>query len=519
MPSFGFSFNSKKTFVQTPSNTDPFVNPPLPISPLRASPYLKPTNSSLPAAHPLQYPMASPHETAPRRRLQARLPPPHEGDTHAQSQFAPSTPLRPKGPRPCPPVRSKNRARIDPLVSPSPGSSSLKTRRASYDRDVVRLQRPQVHPERALTDDREVISALLPVVHRERRHQSDTDPRRLLHETGSMRPQLGACPHPVFTLPDELIAEIFTHVRDPILVAQVCRAWREIAFYFPSLWSCILLRLSRTRLKKNWALVETFLLRSGGLPLSLSLKYGPDDGGSFELGTKFVDFLRDLANTHSRLEHLDVGVILFGDELQFLRIPMPNLTHLTISMDCMFTAFSSVAMSAPQLRSINFHRFNPYKDFSFPWEQITSLTFDHIEFLHLRDILMITPALVHCGVMHMERSPMGFIEIKPELKLELEHLQSLRFSIYDREENPVHGVFPLSYMTKLPSLRILEIPETYLHHPSYTEVLDLVRASGCRLEVLRIIDLTFTSEQTWRAMFPTTSVSFHRQLPDSAITV
>ncbi|KAJ7665152.1 hypothetical protein DFH06DRAFT_1323550 [Mycena polygramma] len=465
--------------------------------------------------------MASPHETAPRRRPQARLPPPHEDDTQAQFQFAPSTPLRPKGPRPCPPVRSKNRARIDPVVSPSPGSSSLKTRRASYDRDVVRIQRLQVHPERALTDDREVLSALMPGVHRERKHQSDTDLRRLLHETGSMRPQLGACPHPVFTLPDELIAEIFTHVRDPMLVAQVCRAWREIAFYFPSLWSCILLRLSRTRLKKNWALVETFLLRSGGLPLSLSLKYGPDDGGSFELGTKFVDFLRDLANTHSRLEHLDVGVILYGDELQFLRIPMPNLTHLTLSMDPVHATCAPVAMSVPELRSIAFRRFHPSARFYFPWKQITSVTFNRIEFLHLRDVLRSTPALVHCAVTRMERSFMHSIdnELDPAGELELEHLQSLRFSLYEREENPVHGVFPLSYMTKLRSLRILEIPETFLHYPSYTDVLDLVMRSGCRLEVLRIIDLTFTSEQTWRATFPSTSVSFHRQLPNSAITV
>ncbi|KAJ6482345.1 hypothetical protein C8R47DRAFT_1218015 [Mycena vitilis] len=295
-------------------------------------------------------------------------------------------------------------------------------------------------------------------------------------------------PHPVYTLPDELIADIFTHVRDPMLVAQVCRTWRETALHFPSLWSCILLRLSRTRLEKNWALVETFMLRSGGLLLSLSLKYGPDDEGSSHLGTKFVDFLHDLANTHSRLEHLDVGVILSGDELQFLRVPMPNLTHLTVSMDRICTANSPVAMTVPQLRSITFYCFNPYnlplyKKLAFPRHQITSLNFDCVKFLHLRDVLMTTPALVHCAVSRMEHSSMGPTPEWLQPKLELEHLQSLRFYLYDYEENPVrvHDVFPLSYMTKLPSLRILEIPETYLHYPSYTDVLNLVVRSGCML--------------------------------------
>jgi hypothetical protein len=90
-------------------------------------------------------------------------------------------------------------------------------------------------------------------------------------------------------------------------------------------------------------------------------------------------------------------------------------------------------------------------------------------------------------------------------------LESLIFSLYNFDEHSLFGIFPISHMT-LPALRILQIPETYIHYPSFDALLAFVSKSGCSLEELRIIDLTHTSEQVYRDKFSAIpSLSFHRQ--------
>lgn len=348
---------------------------------------------------------------------------------------------------------------------------------------------------------------------RDRNHQTDTDPHR---------PELDLRPcAPILALPNELICEIFGYVDGPAVLAEVCRHWRRIALSRPTFWSRLVLRLNDSTLEKTWVAARLSLLRSGSTPFSLSLRYGPNFVRWCGLGSLFTDFLGDIVNHLSRLERLDIRVILHGDTAQFLRLPMPQLTHLSISVRCLNSSVTMVESSVPELRSIDFYRFTPLGGFECPWRQLTSLSFDHIDFDDLHGVLLTTPALVHCAVSRMRRSFTHAITQAPKPKIVLEHLQSLRFSLYELHENPVHGVYPLSFfgLKKLRSLRLLQIPETYLHYPAYTDVLELVQESGCRLEELRVIDVTFTSEQTWIDTFPSVSVSFLRQLPDSAITV
>lgn len=332
----------------------------------------------------------------------------------------------------------------------------------------------------------------------------------------SLTKQLDARKYSVLTLPNELVAEIFIHALDrpslngyplPTVLAQVCCHWRNVALSLPMLWRTISLKLNSLTLDRRLMMAKTWFRRSGRRPLSLTLKYGPDCRGVTHVGPHFPLFIRELSPQFSRLEHLDVGVTLRGDSLELLRHPMPQLKHLALTMNRVYTTESPVVMSpenVPLLRSLELRHFHPYHELSFPWEQITTLICDHIEYRDLCKILEQSPALLHCAVSRMQR---GLATPSP---VTLPRLESLIFSLYDFDDS-LFGIFPISHMT-LPALRILQIPETYLRYPSFDALLAFVSRSRCSLEELRIIDLTHTSEQAYIDKFSAIpSLSFYRQ--------
>ncbi|KAJ6522129.1 hypothetical protein DFH09DRAFT_1330770 [Mycena vulgaris] len=369
--------------------------------------------------------------------------------------------------------------------------------------------------------ERELDQAPYALVQRAHLFQIDAYILRLQLKRESLIKQLDVCKYPVITLPNEITSEIFIHALDlpslntqspaPTVLAQVCRHWRNIALSLPMLWSTISLKIARKTLENRLIMANTWLDRSGTHPLSITFNHGPDDHGVTSPGVKFAQFLLEISRHFFRLKHLEVGVTLIGPSLQLVQSRMPQLTHLALWMDRLHTPDAPVVISPetfPLLRSLELHHFHPFTSVIFPWKQITTLICDHIDYRHLRSILEQTPALLHCEVSHM-RSAVGPSE-KP---ITLPHLESLIFSLYPPDENPVHRLFPISAMT-LPALRILQIPETYLHYPAFDVLLALVSRSECRLEKLRIIDLTYTSKQTYKDKFPSIpSLSFRRQFP------
>ncbi|KAJ7665161.1 hypothetical protein DFH06DRAFT_1127521 [Mycena polygramma] len=313
---------------------------------------------------------------------------------------------------------------------------------------------------------------------------------------------------PILTLPNELIAEIFTHVCDPTLVAQICRHLRDIALSCPSLWCTFSLTPNRYNLPSQLVMTKEWLTRSGGRPLSVTI----DDGGSptnlenFQalappsaLYYRLVLPMLKHRDTLSRLERLDFRMDLSSSSLKLLQTEMPILTHLGLSANRVRTLFGTGPVvvspqSFPRLRSIELRCVLATPSFRFPYAQITTLRIDDVEYRQLRDILAQTTALVHCEVSNIRPGALDDGKM-----IRLEHLESLVFSEYRRwgYSRWEDVVFPIAAMT-LPSLRILQIPEIYLNYPPYKGALALVERSGCRLEELRIMDLTYTSEATFR---------------------
>ncbi|KAJ7665129.1 hypothetical protein DFH06DRAFT_1323516 [Mycena polygramma] len=320
-------------------------------------------------------------------------------------------------------------------------------------------------------------------------------------------------------LPNELLTEIFEHAVGSLpldtaypivlLVSHVCALWRTLAINRATLWCTLVLRIRRSTLDKELTMAKKWLDCSGLLPVSMFFRYGPDDDGYSNPGVEFYHFLQDMALNHRRLEYLDIRVTMSGDELWFLRYAMPKLTHLTLRMDRIHPSGDRpMTITVPQLRSLELYHFRSPCCILFPWEQITSLTFENIHFRHLMDVLKATPALVHCAVSYLKRSRM---DDPTETIPALEHLRSLIFSSYDPNEEPLHSIFPLWFIDKLPSLRVLQVPEKYIRHPRTLHA----------LEELRMVDLTFTTSQSFRAEFlaefPSVSICFLHQLPARVI--
>ncbi|KAJ7665163.1 hypothetical protein DFH06DRAFT_1323563 [Mycena polygramma] len=441
--------------------------------------------------------MSTPSATRFQKRLRGRIPPP---PPHATQLFIPSMPSE---------TRTRRALQYPPAPSKNKGARRLSS---NIQRAVSHslVAGPSSKGRRAglfLTNDKETIHLLSPQVQHDRIHRTQTDPHRLLPTPRSLT-------HPIHTLPNELIAEIFSHICDPTLVTQICRHLRDVALSCPSLWSTISLTPNHYNLHSQLAMTKEWSTRSGGRPLSVTI----DDGGPANsqafappsaLYAELVLPMLTHRDTLSRLERLDFWVDLSSSSLKLLQTEMPNLTHLGLSANRVRTLFGKgpVVVSPqtfPRLRSFELRSVFKIPSVEIPYAQITTLRFDDIEYCQLRDILAKTTALVHCEASNIRSG--GLDDGK---MLRMEHLQSLVFSHrrwdYSRWEDVV---FPIAAMT-LPSLRILQVPEIFLNHPSHEGVLSLVERSGCRLEELRIIGLAYTSEATFReklACVPTISL-------------
>ncbi|KAF8217122.1 hypothetical protein K438DRAFT_1798327 [Mycena galopus ATCC 62051] len=104
--------------------------------------------------------------------------------------------------------------------------------------------------------------------------------RRLIKEKLTIQDSLRLIVYPIFTVPVELTSEIFLHCLPavyarpstklaPLLLGQICRTWRDIAYADPRLWASLTIT--------SWGgvglqrLVQDWFRRAGSVPLSLSL--------------------------------------------------------------------------------------------------------------------------------------------------------------------------------------------------------------------------------------------------------
>ncbi|KAF8161822.1 hypothetical protein K438DRAFT_2025734 [Mycena galopus ATCC 62051] len=195
-------------------------------------------------------------------------------------------------------------------------------------------------------------------------------------------------PHPISSLPPEIISTIFIHclptlgaapsrMNAPLLVAQICRSWRAIALQTPELWVDISLVCKGRRAVD---ILELWTSRAGSLPLNYLLISGDaEEGrllvgaamrhherwGSLCLGVPWVSYVSAKIHTladasfpvlHTLQLHICPSDALLDRSSNKLIIrDAPNLRAVTISASSHFFAFPICLLDIPwgRLKSLD----------------------------------------------------------------------------------------------------------------------------------------------------------------------
>ncbi|KAJ7230360.1 hypothetical protein GGX14DRAFT_582969 [Mycena pura] len=160
---------------------------------------------------------------------------------------------------------------------------------------------------------------------------------RLHRKEQELERRLGLVVYPVLTLPNEMVSRIFieclpSHGRvrpskkaAPLLFAQICRRWRDIAFETCELWSSVDLDSIKLRHSVDQSLLESWLSRGKKHQLSLTLR------GVFPFKFPISAFIPTIAHRLWRLELcLDRKSYM---ELAKNRTSFPSLRQLALFGD------------------------------------------------------------------------------------------------------------------------------------------------------------------------------------------
>ncbi|KAJ7044776.1 hypothetical protein C8F04DRAFT_1069508 [Mycena alexandri] len=151
----------------------------------------------------------------------------------------------------------------------------------------------------------------------------------------NLESQLVSIVYPVLTLPFEITSEIFVQClpdkrgkdvvnprEAPLLLMQVCVAWRQIAISTPPLWSTFdvvgLNRLDLTQLASVW------FERAGTCPLSIKIE------GPLVKADNFPDFLEIFRRRSREMRSLDLHTGLNDLESMGSRLDLASLRKLSV---------------------------------------------------------------------------------------------------------------------------------------------------------------------------------------------
>jgi hypothetical protein len=348
-----------------------------------------------------------------------------------------------------------------------------------------------------------------------------SNPPHYLSDEQETLEKMDAYKYPVLTLPNEIVAEVFTHflpvyprrpppfgLLSPTTLGQICQKWREIAFSTPSLWRAIALYLGQTeRFESQLNLLETWMERSGSCPLSIAI-------ATFSI-------------SHNELDRFTQAIIPQCERWEYLRIPtslsrthptktqMPLLRGLEIAANPRKGLNNPIPfLDASQLYNVHLGCYDNNLLPTIPWAQLTTLVLDAAAPHNCVVILNLTTNLVQCTLIFgrlfdIVGDPIA--DIKPLL-----HLESLVFATQSHFGLAPMGPGPdfISKLT-LPALRKLHVPEEGLGPNPGTPLVSLISRSGCSLQELYITGFS-QSGSFYRTVFPSVpkvAVNLQRNAP------
>ncbi|KAJ7501017.1 hypothetical protein B0H11DRAFT_2189018 [Mycena galericulata] len=282
---------------------------------------------------------------------------------------------------------------------------------------------------------------------------------------------LAAVVYPVLTLPPEITSHIFlkclpfhgrvqpSATKAPLVLAQVCRHWRDVALATARLWSSIDLKVEDSRRNipddGKIPLLRTWLSRANRSPISLTLRLPYNHPISKEVLSVIPSYAGQLRRLELKASDSDYETLraTFSD--------LPVLREL--AMTCYGSGPGPVSIFC----------------------NASALRLREMSVATLVDLLTDFPQLLHLDTGINDHPPFDNARMVPVTS----NLQSL--IIQSRQDAPDPPV--LGYLT-LPELRRLE-----LHHPPQLEALSSFRIrSACILEHLAL--QVSTNAEFWELM-------------------
>ncbi|KAJ6602875.1 hypothetical protein DFH09DRAFT_969244, partial [Mycena vulgaris] len=219
----------------------------------------------------------------------------------------------------------------------------------------------------------------------------------LIAERQQWQAELDSIVYPVLTLPPEVTSLIFVHSKHehedryimtsktaPLLLIQICRQWRTIAFATPSLWQhiafgCGAMQNNRRELLAMW------LKHSACLPMFISLK-SPDDA---EMQSLISD---TLIHCHRWQEIMISSANFDGADHKF---PILRCAKLSSLVDYL-NPRTITLQNAPMLRTASVSLTLHDSVVHLPWPQLITLRIDALG-LTLHPAASCIPMLSHCS--------------------------------------------------------------------------------------------------------------------------
>ncbi|KAG1747955.1 uncharacterized protein EDB91DRAFT_51716 [Suillus paluster] len=312
----------------------------------------------------------------------------------------------------------------------------------------------------------------------------------------------------LWRLPTEVLSQIFHHclptipafneiqlpsqLEAPVMLTAVCRRWREVAVDTPSLWCKIHVPIvSRDHWEGQAFCCHSWLKRSRGLPLSLSLKCDADDS------TKLRGLLQPYVDQISSL-HIHIHTFRDADEPDVLLEDLTALQDLTIvvedrdlvydmqSIDEDFSqSISQLPFTLRSLRIIGLYLdLDVISSVNPVWAHLTDVEIEIHEPSDFPHLLQLGPNISSLKV-YVESDEAGVFEPFTHTKL-----QSLRIGFGHSARNILSRL--LNVLT-LPNLRILQVNGVEMWpHESLKAFLS---RSNCTLETLIFCPRVKTTEE------------------------
>ncbi|KAJ7143645.1 hypothetical protein C8R46DRAFT_1360456 [Mycena filopes] len=332
----------------------------------------------------------------------------------------------------------------------------------------------------------------------------------LKQENDLIQDRLDAYAHPVLTLPNEILSEIFIQFlpvypetppiigrSSPNVLGQICRKWRAIALSTPQLWRAISFSLANgKRLAQKIHLLETWLQRSGSCLLSLNMDLGTNTNA-------MQPFLVALAVQRVRWQHLRLHSgsaalpLLTDAALPFLRTVYIASNPIRIHREWMLQrdrSLVSAVRTASLLRTVAICYWHEAFTALYPWSQLTTFIGQRFLPRQCADFLAQAVNLVY---LRLHVFPDGALVGPPHCGASANYTWNI-----------------LDTLT-IPALVTLQVSEYVFHGDSIARLQSLISRSGCTIQSLYITPSNL-SPVLYRLALPTVEeFIFNVELPQS----